>query len=200
MARGQRGLQVTEELGGVQTTSGNSDTKRALTAIILTLDEATNIVACVESLAWADQVMTDHPDHLGILITHAYLNNNDRRYDHTDTEYPQLYNPHDYRTPGGVNDGEEIWQKLVRRHPFVLTLNGHVLGDGTGYLASTNDRGQTVHQILANYQFRALGGEAYLRLLEFLPDGRTVQLKTYSPLYGSYLTGPDQQFTLEIDS
>src|SRR5690606_32763068 len=94
-----------------------------------------------EVVAWADEVMAQHPDRLGILVTHAYLNNNDRRYDHTDAEHPQHYNPHAYPTPGGVNDGEELWQKLVRRHRFVMTLNGHVLGDGTGYLASTNDQG-----------------------------------------------------------
>ena len=67
-----------------------------------------------EVVAWADRVMRDHPDREGILVTHAYLNNNDLRYDHTDTAHPQDYNPHLYGTPGGVNDGEELWQKLVR--------------------------------------------------------------------------------------
>lgn len=163
------------------------------------------IVICLEwgprdrAVEWADEVMQKHQDHLGILVTHAYLNHDDRRYDHTDAAHPQEYGPHQYRTPGGVNDGEQLWQKLVRRHPFVLTLNGHVLGDGTGYLASRNDRGRTVHQILANYQFRTLGGEAYLRLMEFLPDGRTVRVKTYSPLHDRYLTDPDQQFTFVIE-
>lgn len=113
--------------------------------------------------------------------------------------HPQHYNPHEYRTPGGVSDGEELWQNLVRKHRFVLTLNGHVLGDGTGYLASQNDSCHTVHQILANYQFRPLGGEGYLRLLEFLPDRRTVRVKTYSPLYDKYLTEADQQFVFTID-
>lgn len=163
------------------------------------------IVVCLEwgprdrTIAWADEVMGRHQDHLGILVTHAYLDHDDRRFDHTDAAHPQQYAPHQYRTPGGVNDGEQLWQKLVRRHPFVLTLNGHVLGDGTGYLASRNDRGRTVHQILANYQFRALGGEAFLRLLEFLPDGRTVRVKSYSPLHDRYLTEPDQQFTFVIE-
>jgi hypothetical protein len=163
------------------------------------------IVICLEwgprdeVIAWADAVMREHPGRLGILVTHAYMNNNDRRYDHTDKEHPQHYNPHEYRTPGGVNDGEELWQKLVRKHDFAMTLNGHVLGDGTGYLASVNDKGRTVHQMLANYQFRELGGEGYLRLLEFRPDGKTVQVKSYSPLYDRYLTAPDQQFSFVIE-
>jgi hypothetical protein len=74
-----------------------------------------------------------------------------------------------------------------------------VLGDGTGYLASTNDLGHTCCQMLANYQMRELGGEAYMRLLEFQPDGRTIQVKTYSPLYDGYLLAPDQQFRIELD-
>lgn len=152
-----------------------------------------------ETIAWAAKVLEAHPDCRGILITHAYMNNNDRRYDITDSAHPQDYNPHLYQTPGGVNDGEELWQKLVRRHDIPLVLNGHVLGDGTGYLESFNDAGKAVHQILSNYQMRQLGGEGYLRLLEFLPDGRTVQVKSYSVLYGRYLTAPDQQFSFELD-
>jgi hypothetical protein len=152
-----------------------------------------------EVIAWADQVMAANPGHFGILITHAYLNNNDRRYDITDAVNPQDFNPHQYGTAGGVNDGEELWQKLVRRHPFVMTFNGHVLGDGTGYLASVTDRGNICHQILANYQFRAQGGEGYLRLLEFLEDGTTVKVHSYSPLYDSYLTEPDQAYSFKLD-
>lgn len=150
------------------------------------------------TIAWANEVMRRHADRLGILITHAYMNNNDRRYDHLDDANPQHYNPHHYATPGGVNDGEELWQKLVRHHNFVITLNGHVLGDGTGYLESVNDLGGSVHQMLSNYQMRELGGEAYMRLLEFHPDGETVTVKSYSPLYDSYLLQPDQQFQIRL--
>jgi hypothetical protein len=148
---------------------------------------------------WANQVMARFPDRDGILITHAYMNNDDRRYDWADQAHPQDFDPHAYGTPGGVNDGEELWQKLVRHHHFLITLNGHVLGDGTGYLASVTDKGNTCHQILSNYQFRNLGGEGYMRLMEFLKDGRTVKVYTYSPLYDSYLLDADQNFTFTID-
>jgi 3',5'-cyclic AMP phosphodiesterase CpdA len=162
------------------------------------------IIVCLEwgprdeTIAWANRVMQDHPDRLGILVTHAYLNNDDRRYDRNDHDHSQQYNPHEYKTPS-VNDGEELWQKLVRTNNFAFVLNGHVLGDGAGYLASRNDRGFTVHQILSNYQMRQLGGEGYLRLMEFQPDQRTVRVKTWSVLYGTFLTAPDQQFELTLD-
>jgi hypothetical protein len=148
---------------------------------------------------WANAVMTQYPNREGILITHAYMNNNDRRYDWADQAHPQDFDPHAYGTPGGVNDGEELWQKLVRHHHFDLTLNGHVLGDGTGYLESVTDLGNTCHQILSNYQFRNLGGEGYMRLMEFFKDGRSVRVHTYSPLYDSYLIEPDQTFTFTLD-
>ncbi len=163
------------------------------------------IVVCLEwgprdtVVAWAGRVMDEHPDRTGILVTHAYMNNNDRRYDHTDKDYPQHYNPHEYKTPGPMNDGEQLWNKLVRSRNFAITLNGHVLGDGTGYLASKSDKGMTVHQILANYQFRELGGEGYMRLMEFQPDGKTVRIKTYSPVFDRYMTEADQQFEIVLD-
>jgi hypothetical protein len=147
---------------------------------------------------WANDVMSRYPDREGVLVTHAYLNNNDRRYDHTDTDYPQDYNPHEYKTPD-VNDGEELWQKLVKRHRFVMTLNGHVLGDGTGFLESKTDVGNTCHQVLANYQMRELGGEAYLRVLEFLANGTTVRVHSYSPLLGDFMEEEDQSFEFELD-
>jgi hypothetical protein len=151
-----------------------------------------------EVIAWANHLMDNNPDRYGILITHAYLNNDDLRYDYKDTAHPQDFDPHFYATPG-VNDGEELWQKLVRKHSFIMVLNGHVLGDGTGYLASTTDTGITCHQMLSNYQFRNLGGEDYMRLLEFQPDGKTVRVSSYSPLYDSYLTDADQSYSLTLN-
>jgi hypothetical protein len=163
------------------------------------------IVVCLEwgprdeTVAWANEIMAQHADRTGILVTHAYMNNNDRRYDHTDAEHSQRYNPHTYKTPGPMNDGEQLWDKLVRKHNFALTLNGHVLGDGTGYLASKNDQGFTVHQMLSNFQMRELGGEGYMRLLEFQPDGRTVRIKSYSPVFDRSLTAPDHHFEIVLD-
>jgi hypothetical protein len=56
-----------------------------------------------------------------------------------------------------------------------------------------------VHQILANYQMRELGGEGYLRLLEFQPDGKRVRVKTYSPVLDAWMTGADQQFEFVVE-
>ncbi len=101
--------------------------------------------------------------------------------------------------PGGVNDGQEMWDKVIKKHEnWVFTFNGHVLNDGAGYMAERGENGNIVHQMLANYQMRANGGEGYLRIMEFTGDGDTVNISSYSPWTDSYLTTADQQFTMKI--
>lgn len=152
-----------------------------------------------ETVAWANGIMEKYPDRCGILITHAYIMLDDQRLDNTLPQKQQRWNPHSYDTPSSKNDGQELWDKLVRKHRFLFTINGHSCAHGTGYLASKNDLGNTVHQILCNYQMRELGGEAYMRLMEFLPDGKTVRIRTYSPLYNTYMTQDDQNFAIILD-
>ena len=53
--------------------------------------------------------------------------------------------------------------------------------------------------MLVDYQSRELGGEGFLRILEFHPDGKTVQVKSYSPLYDAYMRDSGSQFTFELD-
>ena len=154
------------------------------------------------TVRWANDVLAKYPQRKAILITHVYLYNDSTRYDYAKKGKSQSWSPHErgaYNAGDDVNDGEELWQKLVRKNDFALTFNGHVLGSGLGFLSSKNDRGKTMHQMLVNYQTRKLGGEAYLRILEFLPDGRTVHVKSYSPLYDKYLDDAGNHFSFELD-
>jgi 3',5'-cyclic AMP phosphodiesterase CpdA len=156
-----------------------------------------------EVVAWADRVLTEHPDRLGILITHAYLSSDNTRYDYATRGEKQSATPHHYqltKLPGRGNDGEELWQKLVSRHPnMVLTVNGHVLEDGVARLSSEGIHGNVVHQMLVNYQrMRPKQGNGFLRLLEFLPDGKTIQVRGYSPVWDTYKTDVQNQFLLTL--
>jgi hypothetical protein len=157
-----------------------------------------------EVVEWGNKIAAAHPDHAIMLVTHAYMYYDDTRYDWAAKGNKQTWNPHDYsvaKVSGEtVNDGEELWKKLVSKHPnFRFVFNGHVLGDGTGRLVSKDQHGNTVHQILANYQFKEEGGQGDMRLLEFLADGKTVKVRTYSPVLDRYDTAADQQFTLEYE-
>ncbi len=152
---------------------------------------------------WADQVIGDHPNHNAILVTHAYMYYDDTIYDWATKGSSQSWNPHSYgiqNLPGGVNDGQELWDELVKKHEnFKFVFNGHVLGDGTGKRATLGDNGNVVHQMLANYQMNTEGGQGDMRVLEFKADGETVVVRTYSPSLNRYNTAADQQFTLNMN-
>ncbi|HNS98462.1 MAG TPA: metallophosphoesterase [Polyangiaceae bacterium] len=150
---------------------------------------------------WANKVLQTYADRTAIVVTHAYLFHDNSRYDRIRDDQP--WNPHHYPTaklPGGVSDGEELWNDLISHHGNIaMVLCGHVLGDGAGYLASKGDVGNTVHQMLSNFQMMPGGGRGYMRLLELLPDGKTVQVKTYSPMLDDFMTDDQHQFVIELD-
>ncbi|MBA4031264.1 MAG: metallophosphoesterase [Planctomyces sp.] len=151
---------------------------------------------------WANEVAAKHADHEIILITHAYMYFDDSRYDWKSRGGKQSWNPHAYAlakaTGDDVMDGTELWDNLVSRHEnFILTLNGHVLNDGLGKLVSQTPAGRDVHQVLVNYQMRPNGGDGWLRLLEFRPDG-TVQTFDYSPVLKQRNESLQNQFAMAL--
>jgi hypothetical protein len=151
-------------------------------------------------LAWADAIAKKYANTPAIVVTHAYLYEDDTRYDHTSPRV-QKWNPHSYpidMAPGDVNDGEEIWQKLILGNSNIqFVFCGHVVDRGVGRLLSVRPDGTTVVQVLANYQMLAQGGGGYLRVMEFSPASRWVHVQTYSPYLGSYKTDPDNDFFVE---
>jgi hypothetical protein len=174
-----------------------------------------------EVLAWADSVLKLFADRPAIVITHAYLYHDSTRYDHA--ARAQNYNPHNYVMMGQsgstINDGEEMWTKLVAPNPNVkLVFSGHDVSGGdlppgtTGFLSSTRADGSVVYQILANYQTctaapcefsyqgtTAHGGYGFLRLLRFSPAAGTISVSTYSPSLDASLTDPGNQFVLTMN-
>ena len=153
-------------------------------------------------LAWADRIAKQFPSTPAMVVTHGYLDSDDRRYEHP-LSAKQPWHPYRYLgdgAPGGTNDGEEIWQKLVgpnRNVAFVLC--GHDLGDGVGRLTSVRADGSKVHQLLANYQTEPQGGLGYLRLMRFLPAQHRVVVQTYSPVLDRFKTDPANDFQLDYD-
>lgn len=160
-----------------------------------------------KTVDWANRVLTKYPDDRVVFVTHAYLYHDSTRYDWARKGTQQEWNPHAYgdtrpadKQPADVFDGEKLWRALVSKHKNVfLTLNGHVLGDGTGLLSSRGAHGNVVHQVLVNYQMLNEGGLGYLRLMEFDEDGKTLRMRTYSPSLGIWATAPDQHFDLTIE-
>lgn len=152
-----------------------------------------------ETLEWASGILRQHKDRNAILITHAYMYHDSTRYDWEQKGKEQEWNPRSYPTTPGGNDGQDIWNKLIRRHENVfLVLNGHVIGDGTGLLISENDAGRPVIQKLVNYQspIQEIGGSAWLRVMTFSRESAKITCWTYSPLFKKYKMEEDQLFEL----
>lgn len=174
-----------------------------------------------EVLAWADTVLKLFRETPAIVITHAYLYRDGTRYD-AGLAVHQQFNPHDYVMMGQpgttVNDGEEMWAKLISVNANVkLVFSGHdVSGSGlppgtASRLSSTRPDGSVVHQILANYQTCTgspcetyaggvvHGGNGFLRLLRFSPADGTISVTTYSPSLDEYLHDPGNEFVLPMN-
>ena len=132
-------------------------------------------------IRWADGVLTQHKDRPAIVLTHAYLYYDNARYDHR--KGGQRGTPHNFQGQGA--DGEMLWDQLLRRHANVmLVICGHLASGYVGYRADKGDHGNVVHQMMCNYEKMSGGGMGFLRLLEFQPDCKTVQVRTYSPVTG----------------
>ena len=61
--------------------------------------------------------------------------------------------------------------------------------DNVAYRKDKNSAGKHVHQMMFNVQtlgggWEGNGGDGWLRILEFMPDGKTIRVSTYSPLFG----------------
>jgi hypothetical protein len=149
--------------------------------------------------------------HRVLLLTHSYLHDDNLR----EGTRTRPGNPHWYGTgkAGDTHDGEDLWRELVEPSSRIeLVVCGHVMGRHTGYRRDPNRAGRTVHQMLFNAQGlgggsdeKGNGGDGWLRLLTLRPDGRTVDVRTFSPMRladgrDPWRRGADHSFTIAFDA
>jgi len=157
-----------------------------------------------EVLTWAEQVISAHPHHKVIIITHTYTGPGGVRISATNsTASPQFYLPE--LANGSVNDGAQMWEKLIRQHANIqLVLSGHIGVSAITYNIARGDHGNLVYELLTNYQWEANGGNGYLALLQFTPAGELV-VQVYSPFLDEYKAsraqpGFSNQFIINLES
>lgn len=139
-----------------------------------------------ETLQWAADVASRHPDHRVIVATHCYMRTQKR-----DTSCDTAYNV-------AGNSGEDMWQKFVRKQPNIfLVVSGHVLG--VGLQTSINDAGGKVLEMLTDYQGLPRGGDGWLRTLKFVPAENKIYVKTFSPVLQKQNDDPKETFSLDYD-
>lgn len=168
-------------------------------------------------LTWALRIvnMEQYKDHKVILLTHAYLNAKNERIS-SDPVQVTCYEP--YKENGDIlkrrqklddaNNGENIWKKLVYEAPNIeLVMCGHIgakddFKGHVGFRTDKNKFGKKVNQMVFNAQFMGgghygNGGDGWLRILEFLPDGKTVNVKTFSPYFAISPTSQHEAWSRE---
>lgn len=159
-------------------------------------------------LEWALKTINQdkYKDHFVILLTHTYLN---AQSQHIEKEgYPMI----------DSNYGKAIYEKLVKPSKNIrMVFSGHIAKPNDvmghiGYRTDVNAGGKKVHQMMFNSQalgggWHGNGGDGWLRTLEFLPDGKTVKVKTFSPLFAispatrhlAWRTEAHDQFDIILD-
>ena len=145
-----------------------------------------------EVIDWAKKLVDSekYKDHKVILLVHSWLNTAGERI--TSEGY----------TLRPCNWSESAWQKLVYPSKNIcLVLCGHT-GDApkitngieSNYKVSSSFRidkaadGRDIPQMMFNSQagdgeWNGNGGDCWLRILEFKPDGKTIGVRTFSPLF-----------------
>lgn len=165
-----------------------------------------------EVLEWATKLAKSdkYKNHRIIFMTHSYLRQGQG-------EAAKLVEKNGTPLPG--NAGTQIWEKLLKRSSNIhLVICGHIangngeFADNVGYRVDKSDAGTNVHQMMFNVQtlgggWEGNGGDGWLRILEFMPDGKTIKIRTYSPLFGispstkhlAKRTAPYDQFEIVLD-
>lgn len=166
-----------------------------------------------EAVAWARECIArpEHAGHRCVLLTHSYLLDDNLR----DGQRARPGNPHWYGTgkDGNTLDGEDLWRELVQSGARIeFVVSGHVMGRHVGYRVDANAAGRRVHQMLFNAQGlgggsaeKGNGGDGWLRLMTLRPDGRTLDIRSFSPLRlaqgkDPWNRGIDHSFTLVFDA
>ena len=161
-----------------------------------------------EVIDWAKKIvdLPKYAEHNVILLTHVFLDKNSNRID------KQGYKIED------ANYGEALFTKLIQPSKNIrMVFSGHIgaVDNFDGHLGFRQDKnvaGKTVTQMTFNAQamgggWHGNGGDGWLRYLEFMPDGKTVKVKTFSPLFAispstqhmAYKRETNQEFTFQLD-
>ena len=170
-----------------------------------------------EVLSWAKDLCESdkYKDHTVIFLTHSLLRGKTAKY--TDKEKYKIQ---------PRNFGKDVWEKLLYPSKNIrLAVCGHTghpaSDDGkepgssydhevnNAYRCDKNAAGRDVHQMMFNVQYLGggNGGDGWIRLLEFMPDGRTIKASTYSVLFGispmtkhlAHQTDPCCQFDMVVE-
>lgn len=137
-----------------------------------------------EAIEWAKKVIEKdkYVAHKVILLTHSFLNYKGERFIKEDYKISP------------ANYAEAIWQKLVYLSKNIyLVICGHecnITDDehNVSFRTDKNKDGKNIPQMMFNTQtadgqWFGNGRDCWLRIMELMPNGKTIKIKTFSPLF-----------------
>ena len=166
--------------------------------MLLTLDYG----ASDEVLEWANKLIMEHSDRKVIITTHAYMYRDGTTLSMGDTALPSDHSDADSSPYKIYNDGQQMWEKLVSRHPNItLVLSGHDPSDNVVTLQSVGVHGNVVTQMLVDPQTMdyEMGGVGMICMLYFSEDGSQMEVEWLSASTGKYYKHRNQ-FSVDLSA
>ncbi len=131
-----------------------------------------------EVVDWAKSLCNKFKDHKVIILTHSVITTK------------AVLTKDAYKTKG--NGGVQLNQKLFFECPNIkLVVCGHcaTTEDMTAFRQEKNKEGKDVSILMFNPQaisgWDGNGGDGWVQILEFYPDGKTISVRAFSPLFGA---------------
>lgn len=158
--------------------------------LVLALDYSPS----AEVLAWACEVVEEHPEHNVIITTHGYLYRDGSRLNKTGNK---LAVP--------ANNGDFVWENLGKKYENIsMILCGHDPTNEVVISTATGDNGNTVTQMLIDPQtmdknFLDLGMQPAGMVAMFYVSngGSTIQIDYYSTIRDAYW-GETKTITVDV--
>jgi len=136
---------------------------------------------------WANTTLTKYSDRKAIVISHDYIS----------------YNGSYIEAGSEQQGGLAVWNDIVRYHTnVVMVLCGHMYNGCSNSMyhnTAMGVNGNTVYQILTDFQDCPNGGNGWLRLYKFYPSLHKISAITYSPYLNQYDTSAQGQFDLSYN-
>lgn len=145
-----------------------------------------------EVLEWANEILEKYNDHFVIVVTHSYLYLDARR-----TRPESRHNPKNYRGVIEANDGEDMWDKCIKKHKNIIAVfSGHHIVDNVSYRFDRGEKGNIIFQSFQNWQCAPFGGDARFRIFSFDLDKDIINLSTFNPQTKSF--EEDNGYSIDI--
>lgn len=148
-----------------------------------------------EVVAWAEELLLRHADRSAFVLTHSYLDPDARR-----THIQSSYHPRAFPGSTDALDGEQLWERLLRRMPNVVgVFSGHQVPTPVSWRIDANDHGDGVLQSYQNWQMAPLETMPRIRVVWWRPSTRQLRMRVVDTRTGAYVDEPGFDVDLVLD-